>query len=121
MMRDIVLLAFAIAIVLLLGALAVAGGIPFYPYFLLLYSLAFAFVALLMYAGARWLRLRSQLLYSISVLITAGGISVFLAQVMQTSFEEVKPLGFLIFLSTVLLPYVVANVVAYFWISKRGY
>ncbi|RZK23868.1 MAG: hypothetical protein EOO63_17470 [Hymenobacter sp.] len=119
MIRDVVSLAFSGATMMLLGALAFAGGLPFYPQFLLLYSLAFLFVILIVYAGAHWLRLRPLVLYVISTLLAAGGIALCLAWVLKKSLGQIVPLTFLLLSGTVLLPYLVANMGAY-WLVIRN-
>jgi len=120
-MRDTLLLAFTGAVILLLlSALALAGGLPFYPYFLLMYTVAFAFVALMVYAGTQWVGMHPRLLYLVSTFVATGSMLVCLAQLLKDSFGKIIPLSFLLLLGTVLLPYLVANAAAYFWMSKRA-
>ena len=119
MIRDTLFLAFAGSAVSLLGTLAFAGGLPFYPYFLLLHSLAFVFVALVVYAGKQQVRLLPQTLYKVATLVASGGMLVCLAWVMKNSLGEIIPLSFLIFLATVLLPYLITNAGAYWLITKK--
>ncbi len=119
MISDTLSLAFLGSMTLLLGALALAGGLPFYPQFLLLYSLAFLCVSLMVYAGTRWGRLRPQMLYVVSTLTAAGIMLVCLAWVMKNSFGKIIPLSFLLFLGTVLLPYLTANGLAYLLVVRQ--
>jgi hypothetical protein len=119
MMRDALSLAFSGATMLLLGALVFAGGLPFYPQFLLLHSVAFLFVSLAVYAGAQWLHLRPRMLYLISTVLAAGSMAVCLAWVLKGSLGQIVPLTFLLLLSTVLLPYLIANAGAYWLVVKN--
>ena len=116
MLHNTVHLAFVGAVALLVGILVATDGFIFFLPILFLYTLAFLFVSLVVNVGAHWPHLRPQLLYSVATLIAASSMLLLSVWMLKQSTGITQP-GF--WIGVVLLPYLVANAAAYWWVGTR--
>ncbi len=116
MIRDVIILAFVGALVLLLGVSAIAGSALFFAATAFLYCVAFLAMGLGVYASTQFWAISSRRAYVVAVPVAAVFIIALLVWLVGSPNRQLYEIRAL---SAILGPFLVANAAAY-WLVAKG-